>query len=327
MTAQPVITFVVPVYNTERYLDRCVESLLAQTIEDFEIILVNDGATDSSPIICERWRLRDRRIRVITQKNGGLSAARNTGVEHARGNFIGFIDSDDYVKAQFAEVALTNFDDNDDQIDLVALGILDRYPDKESVSTPFRKGCVPYEEFFRLALIGQVPGSVCNRVFRRSALTTVRFRPGRYYEDMFFTGDCVGQIRKACFDLEPLYIYDHRPGSITTGHFSPGALDCIHSAESCVKIAESMSKDVKVAARFRATWSRYNVLDRMLQSDTGNDIRYRELKQAIIRDLRGRTKEVIASPNFSSGRKLAAVALLFSERAYAYATSFKTGVR
>lgn len=327
MTEHPVISFVVPVYNTEKYLDRCVESLVVQSFSNIEIILVNDGSTDDSQQKCEEWARRDHRIRVISQANHGLSGARNRGIEEAIGDFVGFVDSDDYVYPQFAETAIGHFSEGHSEVDIVVLGIVDNYAGYRSVSTRPRDECVPYSECFRLSLLGEVPGSICNRVFRREALANLRFRRGRWYEDMYFIGDCVGKLRQAHIDLEPLYVYDHRPGSITTVPFDTRVLDCIRSAENCVKIAESMTEDVKIAARFRATWSRFNVLDRMLQSNMSNEIRYRKLKQAIVRDLRGRTKEVIASPNFSSGRKFAAVALLISEYAYACAINFKAGVR
>lgn len=93
--AEPTISIIVPVYKTEAYLEKCVDSILAQTFRDFELLLIDDGSPDNCPALCEEAAARDPRIRVIHQKNAGLSAARNTGVEAARGEWIGFVDSDD----------------------------------------------------------------------------------------------------------------------------------------------------------------------------------------------------------------------------------------
>ena len=91
------ISIVVPVYKVEKYLDRCVESLRAQTLSDIEIVLVDDGSPDRCPQMCDDWAKKDRRIRVVHKKNGGLSSARNAGMMAARGTYIGFVDSDDAV--------------------------------------------------------------------------------------------------------------------------------------------------------------------------------------------------------------------------------------
>lgn len=98
-----IISIIVPVYNVEKYLKDCIESILKQSMQDFELILVDDGSTDSSGTICDRYAEKDSRIKVVHTKNGGLSAARNAGIEIARGEFVAFVDSDDYVLPEFIE--------------------------------------------------------------------------------------------------------------------------------------------------------------------------------------------------------------------------------
>ena len=105
--AEPTISIIVPVYKTEAYLEKCVDSILAQTFRDFELLLIDDGSPDNCPALCEEAAARDPRIRVIHQKNAGLSAARNTGVEAARGEWIGFVDSDDSIAPEMYETLLT----------------------------------------------------------------------------------------------------------------------------------------------------------------------------------------------------------------------------
>ena len=101
--SRPLISVIVPVYNVESYLRRCVESIIVQTYPDLDIILVNDGSSDASGAICDEYALRDSRIRSFHVKNGGVSTARNYGIEHARGQFIVFVDGDDFIHCQMIE--------------------------------------------------------------------------------------------------------------------------------------------------------------------------------------------------------------------------------
>ena len=100
---KPLLSIIVPVYDVERYLPKCIDSILAQTFTDFELILVEDGSPDNCPALCDAAAEKDARVRVIHQKNGGLSAARNAGLDVARGEYIGFVDSDDFVLPQYLE--------------------------------------------------------------------------------------------------------------------------------------------------------------------------------------------------------------------------------
>ena len=112
VSTQPLISVIVPVYNVERYLDQCVESLIGQTYERLEIILVDDGSTDSSGEQCNAWANRDNRIRAVRQCNAGLAAARNTGLDLAKGEYIGFVDSDDYVLPDMFGTLLHNLQES-----------------------------------------------------------------------------------------------------------------------------------------------------------------------------------------------------------------------
>ena len=104
-----LVSIIVPIYNTEEYIDKCVESIINQTYKEIEIILIDDGSTDNSPILCDKWEEKDKRIHVIHLKNGGVSRARNIGLKNANGKYISFIDSDDYVESNFIEVMIEEF--------------------------------------------------------------------------------------------------------------------------------------------------------------------------------------------------------------------------
>ena len=99
---QDLITLIVPIYMVEPYLDRCITSLVTQTYKNLEIILVDDGSKDNCPALCDEWAKKDERIRVIHRENGGLSAARNSGIDAANGEYLAFVDSDDFVSEEFS---------------------------------------------------------------------------------------------------------------------------------------------------------------------------------------------------------------------------------
>ena len=110
----PVISIIVPVYNAEKYLHRCIDSILSQTFTDFELLLIDDGSTDSSSIICDDYLREDSRVRVFHKKNGGVSSARNMGLDNAKGKWITFVDSDDFISSNFCEILLDN--ENEDLV-------------------------------------------------------------------------------------------------------------------------------------------------------------------------------------------------------------------
>lgn len=126
-----MISIIVPVYNTEKWLHRCVDSLLAQTYTDFEVLLINDGSTDGSGVICDEYAIRDPRVRAFHKSNGGVSSARNLGLDNAKGEWINFVDSDDWVESHYLEVLINQVGDSDLSIcDFKLQGTNDKWTDK-----------------------------------------------------------------------------------------------------------------------------------------------------------------------------------------------------
>ena len=126
-----VISVIVPIYKVEEFLDECIQSIVDQTYQNLQIILVDDGSPDRCGEMCEDWARKDKRIEVIHKKNGGLSDARNVGLAEATGEFITFVDSDDWIEPQMYEIMVTTLIAED--ADLVACGIVDSYPEKEEI--------------------------------------------------------------------------------------------------------------------------------------------------------------------------------------------------
>ena len=148
------ISIIVPVYKVEKYLKKCVDSILAQTFTDFELILVDDGSPDDSGKICEEYAEKDARVRVLHKENGGLSSARNAGIEVAKGKYLGFIDSDDYIAEDMYELLYNTIIKED--ADLSICGIYDVYEGKAPIVKPTIEKVVSAEEALLLILQGNI---------------------------------------------------------------------------------------------------------------------------------------------------------------------------
>lgn len=147
------ISIIVPVYNVENYLKKCVESILSQTFTDFELLLVDDGSTDSSGEMCDELKRLDERIKVIHKENGGLSSARNAGIDVAKGKYLTFVDSDDYIDTHMLEVLYKNMVQED--ADLSIVGVTSVYSGQEPEITHSEKYVVTQKEATKMILIGK----------------------------------------------------------------------------------------------------------------------------------------------------------------------------
>ena len=208
------ISVVVPVYNVRPYLDRCVESLLAQTLPRFELLLVDDGSTDGSGERCDWWAAKDRRIRVLRQANAGQSAARNKGVRESSGNWISFVDADDYVAPEYLEYLWRLRENPDVGISMCMFApthgepLKPTAPDKPVV-------CGTSEACLRLVRgDGMTEGPWC-KLYRRDLLETCPFPEGRVYEDTAVMGRLVHMAGKVAAGRRVLYGYFQNPASTT----------------------------------------------------------------------------------------------------------------
>jgi len=197
------LSVIIPVYRVEDSLDRCIESVLSQHVDDMEVILVDDGSPDQCPAMCDRWAEKDERIRVIHQENGGLSEARNSGIEVAKGEYLTFVDSDDYLEANTLAPLLTEIDD----ADIVEYGIIDRLalPD------------YTYTEMNEYWLKGQayLHTYACNKIYRSSLFKQVRYPKGKVFEDAYTLPVLLKKARKVKTTSKGFYHYCWNEQGIT----------------------------------------------------------------------------------------------------------------
>ena len=218
MNREPLLSVIVPVYNVEEYLARCVDSILAQTYQNLEVILVDDGAGDRSGAICDAFAARDSRVRVIHKENGGLSSARNAGLEAAGGEYIGFVDSDDWI-TEDAYANLLNLAEKY-RVKLVCGGRYDvsgKTGEKTVGLCPSKEEVISSEELVgRIFLWDGCDSSACDKLYHRSLLEHFRYPEGKVCEDVPVTYKIILQTDRVVLSDRPFYHYYHRPGSIST---------------------------------------------------------------------------------------------------------------
>ncbi|MBC8578959.1 glycosyltransferase family 2 protein [Zhenhengia yiwuensis] len=227
----PKVSIIVPIYNVQQYLAKCIDSLLEQTLQEIEIILVDDGATDKSPEICDTYDLKDHRIKVIHKTNGGLSDARNMGIEVAQGEYIAFLDSDDWVEPNFYEYlySLAKKEDADiaqcDYIEVYAEDIqIDfRQHIKETIHTGAEAlGLLFGKEYVKTVV-------VWNKLYRRNLFDEIRFPKGKVHEDEFTTYKIIHKANKLVNSNLPMVYYRQREGSIMAEGFNERRLHVLEA--------------------------------------------------------------------------------------------------
>lgn len=232
MMKESRISVIIPIFNVERYLAQCLDSVIHQTYENLEIILVNDGSTDSCPQICEVYAARDERIILIHKENGGLSDARNAGLEIATGDFIAFVDSDDAVSADFLQLLFDTLNKNhvdiaecefykfETTLDLPASSSIDR-----SVEM------YPTEKALELLMKEKLKQMVWNKLYRKMTIGACRFPVGKINEDEFWTYKVFGDAQKIVKVSDVLYFYRQQPSSIMGKKYSLKRLDGLQALQ------------------------------------------------------------------------------------------------
>lgn len=294
----PLISVIVPVYKVEEYLARCVDSILGQTYRNLEILLVDDGSPDRCGVMCDEYGSRDSRIRVIHKENGGLSSARNAAIDVARGEYIGFVDSDDWIEPETYEalldMALT------EQVKLVCGG---RYDVSSKTGEKIVGLCPPKREVIsgeelcgRIFLWDNVDSAAWDKLYHRSLFREIRYPLGRICEDLPTTYRIALDAGRVGMLAKPLYNYYHRPGSITASGFTPKNLHaCQHSRSVLEDIRKNHPALGKRAEYFHVfhlghTLQRMDLAGGVVKKQFASE--YRELR----RELRGFLPFLLTSP-------------------------------
>ena len=241
----PTISVVVPVYKVEQYLKRCVDSILNQTYKDYELILVDDGSPDRAPEMCDQYAKDYPFIHVIHQENGGLSAARNSGIEWALKNsnseWITFIDSDDWIHPQYLELLLCANEQFGTLISFSKLSIVNHYEIKndffdKSVCRQMRTEDVYSDDSYDAT-------AACGRLYKKVLFRDIRFPVGKWHEDTFTTYKVYFSVNGVSVVDKELYYYFQNPDGIVHSSWNPRKMDLFEAEENQLKYFKDKNND------------------------------------------------------------------------------------
>lgn len=259
------VSVIVPVYKVEQYLDRCVGSIVGQTYNNLEIILVDDGSPDQCPIMCDAWGQKDSRIKVVHKKNGGLGDARNAGLNVATGDLIGFVDSDDWCEPSMYERLVDAYREY-----RASIVVCDVWVDWEN-GWPSETKCmggtsaVWNREETAEAFFGDgFPAWMWNKVFERSLWKDVRFR-AQLYEDIPVMRTFVNVINRVAFTHSAEYHYIQRQNSIVNSEIRESHLTLLNEMIENYKCAKLISENAALVARREVVWEAYCLLYKMIE--------------------------------------------------------------
>lgn len=284
------ISVIVPVYKSEKYLDRCVQSILNQTYQDFELILVDDGSPDNSPLLCDKWAENDSRVYVIHKENGGASSARNAGLKIAKGNWIAFADSDDWLD----RTALKTLYDLANQYNVpMAIGgmrVVQEYTDAQTVAkqeTVVLSRADLMSRFFRLN--GEPDThSVCATLIRRDILEAYHFIEGKMNEDVEACYYLARKCEGAVYTNKPVYFYFKNVEGVTNSGFSKKKLDLLDVWDIVQKQVEQFTPEYSYACEMNCKRARFTLLTQMsLNGYDHHDPFMVETKRKLKREVRG----------------------------------------
>lgn len=282
------ISIIIPVYNVEEYLEECIKSIIKQTYTNLEIILIDDGSTDESGKICDEYKKKDNRITVIHQQNQGISVARNVGIELSKGEYIQFVDSDDFIKTNMVE-DLYNIIKKED-VDLVSCSHYiytngnvqeKEYSEKIEVYTQS-------EAIKSLILDKSIRFFAVDKLYKKELWQNVRFPIGRRFEDIATTPKIFKKVQKIAFYDKPLYYYRQREGSIMSKRSKEQQLEYIQSILEMQQELTNIVQDVQYYLNYNIVHATLNVF-----RSIGNYKIQELLQEQIVQHLYKKTVEIM----------------------------------
>ena len=310
------ISVIVPVYNVEAYLERCVESILKQTYTNFELLLINDGSTDQSGALCDQLASRNENIKVFHIKNAGVSNARNVGIQNSTGEWITFVDGDDFITNDYLETLISAVD-GDDSIGF-SIGRLHHIKNGQITELPVFSGKEEKwstEQTMReLLTTSKTSFFPVAKIFRREIISDFTFNTDYHLaEDALFLTEVL--LKTKCTSIfidKPIYYYDHRQGSATTS-VNTHVFDTIEVYKIIVSEVFQIFPQLKTELVNRECWSYITVYDKIIFTDSTE---YQDEKTQLRKWIVSHTSQILSDPYFTSFRKIAILSLGISPWIY-----------
>ncbi|WP_025730537.1 glycosyltransferase [Atopobacter phocae] len=312
---QPKVSVIIPVYNTGKYLKRCIDSILNQTLDSLEIILINDGSTDNSKQIMEEYKKIDERIITIHQDNQGPSAARNRGLEIAKGMFIGFIDSDDFIHKDMYNYLFNLATQK--EIDIVSCQMKNLYKNSKLEVKDLGQDIlteVQGSQSFGEMVKGNITNlTVTGKLFRQSLIGNQKFRSDiPIAEDAEWLSRVVEETSHMIISNHILYYYYIRGNSITTSSFNEIDILSLSIYKDLKNFVIKKFPNLNETMQAKLCWAYFIVLDKLLLSEKIDN----DFKKELILFLKDNKNLIIKTDLLTWNRKIAFIVLLVSEKMY-----------
>lgn len=300
---EDLISIIIPVFNAERYLQQCLESIIHQTYQNLEIIIINDGSTDQSERIINEYKVSDPRIRVISQRNSGVSAARNAGIQAAKGAYIGFVDADDWIDpdmyrylhscinqyhTQICEAGITR-----DETELEK-----RKPDRDIIKVYTRD---EYMKLFSKISSQEIKYYVFNKLFKADIIRNISFPSYSVGEDVVFSFLAISNAESISESKKKMYFY--RQGSGITKTFNERYFELERVWEDVLTLAKGKNPQYYEWAKINKNRISFTLLSELALSGEDKSEKYQQKKKQLLSDLKKNIKELLKS-NISWTRKV-----------------------
>lgn len=320
---KPLISVIVPAYNVEKFIGKCIDSILRQSFKDFEVLLIDDGAKDSTPEICDACAKKDSRIKVYHKENGGLSDARNYGIDRMQGKYVTFIDSDDYVDSGYFEY-LYGLITQEEDIQIAVCGKKSVREDENASPDPetFHE-IITGERAVQKMLCGHGSGhSAWGKLYSADLWKTVRYPKGKIYEDYATTYRVMALVDKAAWGNAAMYFYVQHIESIMHQKCSRRSLSLVDIADEETEFIVKKWPALKQEALARKVTSELKCLQNILNAKNEE---FDDYKQKIVEDVRRHKGELLASKKVALKTKIKIIALLLGERTFGFIYNLNDG--
>lgn len=302
-----LISIIVPVYNVERYLERCVDSIINQTYRNLEIILVDDGSTDKSSEICDRYEKKDNRVRVLHKRNGGAASARNKGLEVATGEYIGFVDSDDYIASDMYEALYRHMRED---VDVVTCGMvyIDRSGHKKKYYCTKEMVCFDNIQSLRELLCQRyLVFSPCDKLFKKKAIGKIRYPNNRVCEDLLFIYNVVKDCNNIINIGECKYYYIYRENSVSRKMFYARRMDYVLFARDILKDVSVRYPSLRKEAELLYVKNTMDIINQINKSP--NKSSYEYMRKRLVKVIRKMLLLIILNPHITYEQKIKCILL------------------
>lgn len=312
-----LISVIVPVYNIEMFVERCIKSIVEQSYKNLEIILVDDGSTDNSANICDEWEKKDSRIKVVHKINGGLSDARNSGLDIVSGEYISFIDGDDFIdKDMYKNMIyyITNYD-----CDICVCGMCKTENGQEFVTRPYNYENKEFtildsESGIKEVLNDKIDVSSCNKLYKKSVIGKLRFPYGKTNEDFAMIYKFFFYSRKIVIINMNLYKYIQRDGSITTTKFNERQFDKFYN---CIEMLDFIKSNIPNLTMYAEKYLWYQAFCLLKTLYTKNLFRdYKEYDKELRKVLQKDSNKIINCKILGSKEKLVYICMSYFPKLY-----------